>query len=169
MKKGVTIIMLLLLVIACKEKSKNISINKVNDITNNEFLTATIDGVVYSFSDKVKLNSTSEHSHVINGYNKELKTRITLGLNLGEKETGTFGLGNNIVLVYHSNIMFHKKEMYYSWSAKEDITGSSGEIAITKNTDRFLEGTFLFEGIGATKVDRSLKKITEGKFSILKK
>ena len=160
MKKLITITLLLLVVIACK---------KVNESTNNEFLTANIDGVNYSFSDKVNVNSTSELTHIINGYNKKLKTRITLGLNLDKQETGTFELNGNMVLVYHSHIIFKEKRINYLWHAKTSIIGSSATITITKNSDTYIEGTFLFKGVGATKVDTSVKNVTEGKFRVLKK
>jgi len=34
------------------------------------------------------LNGTKELSQILNGYNEELKTRITLGFNLDNPETG---------------------------------------------------------------------------------
>ena len=159
--------LLLLLMIACKEEKRN-SITSENEGKTEAFLSAKIDGVYYSFSDKVKLGSTSEFSNVINGSNRKLEKRITLGFNLDKKTTGTFELSDNVTLVYHSDIMFHEKKLYYNWNAKQSIPDSSGELTITKNTATYLEGTFLFEGVGATKVDRSIKKITEGKFRVLK-
>ena len=133
------------------------------------FLTAKIDGVNYSFNDRVDLNSTAELSHIINGFNKELKTRITLGLNLENKATGTFELGNNMVLVYHSHTIFKENRIYYLWHAKESVKESTGTITITKHSDTYIEGTFLFNGVGSSKIDTSVKKITEGKFRVLKK
>jgi len=151
--------MLLLILIACKGKDNN---------SDKEYVTATIDNVDYLFNDKVELSATSEYSHVINGRNKALGARITLGLNLDENETGAFELDNNIVLVYHANIMLYNKKLYHNWNAKKSFPGSSGKITITKNTATYLEGVFLFEGVGATKIDRSIKKVTKGKFRILK-
>ncbi len=90
MKKLITIAMLFLVVVACKKENKNNSNAKINEATNKPFLTANIDGVDFSFSDKVNVNSTSELTHIINGYNKELKTRITLGVNLDKQTTGIF-------------------------------------------------------------------------------
>lgn len=168
-KKLITFTLLLLLLVACKEDTKNSSSTKENEVTNEAFLTAKVDGVAYSFSDKVKLGSTKELSHVINGSNKKLAKRITLGLNLDKQETGIFGLDNNTVLVYHANIMFHEKEMGYNWNAKESLPSTSGKITITKNNATYLEGTFIFDGVGATKVDESIKKVTDGNFRVLKK
>ncbi len=115
------------------------------------------------------MNSTPELSHIINGKNKESKTRITLGLNLDNNTIGTFELSDNMVLVYHSHITFKEKRMYYIWHAKESVIGSSGTIIIIKNNATYIEGTFLFKGVGNTKIDTSVKKITEGKFRVLKK
>lgn len=117
--------MLLFVVVACKEENSKANLN---ELTNGAFLTANIDGVDYSFSNQVNVNSTSEFSHIINGYNKELKTRITLGVNLDKQTTGTFDLSNNIILVYHTKIMLHEKKTYYNWSAKKSVLGSSGKI-----------------------------------------
>jgi len=171
MKNRIAILILLFVTISCADHKKFTlrDDNKIDQTQNDSFLTANIDGADYSFSDKVNLNSTAALSHIINGYNKELKTRITLGLNLDNQGTGTFELGNNIVLVYHASTIFHEKEIYYIWHAKESVIGSSGTITITKNNDTYIEGTFLFKGVGSTKVDTSVKTVTEGKFRVLKK
>ena len=67
-----------------------------------------------------------------------------------------------MVLVYHWRNVIKGKELYYNWRAKESAVGSSGTITITKNSDTYIEGTFSFNGVGATKV-------TEGKFRVFKK
>ena len=166
MKKIITIVLLLLAVVACKKENNN----RVNESTNKTFLTVKIDGVNHSFSDKVKLGRTSELSHIINAYNSEDKTRITLGLNIKNNTTGTFKLSDHsdMVLVYHSHLIYMEKRMRYLWHAKDDTKGSTGTITITKNNDTYIEGTFTFKGVGATKIDTSVKSFTEGKFRILK-
>lgn len=158
MKKLITIVVLATLIIGC------------NDSKNGTFLTVKIDGVNHSFNDKVSLKSTAEFSHIINGYNSEDKSRITLGLNIKNKSTGTFKLSDHsdMVLVYHSHLIYMGKRMYYIWHAKDDTKGSTGTITITKNNDTYIEGTFTFKGVGSTKIDTSVKKFTEGKFRILK-
>ena len=150
-------------------KNNNKESNNVTQSKKEEFLTAKIDGVAYSFSDRVDLNSTAELSHIINGFNKETKTRITLGLNLDNKTTRAFELKDNIVLVYHAYLIYKEKKVKYIWHTKKSVPSSTGTITITKNNDTYLEGTFLFNGVGGTKIDRSIKKVTEGKFRVLKK
>jgi len=156
----IAIVLFLVTLIPCCNKDKTQK--------SKPFLTAKIDGVNYSFNDKVDLNGTKEISHIINGFNEELKTRIMLGLNLENQKTGTFELKHNTVLVYHSHNIFKGKRIRYIWHAKESVIGSSGTITIIKNTDAYIEGTFSFNGVGAVKVDTSIKKITEGKFKVLK-
>lgn len=162
MRKIVIVIWFLLMVTGCKEDEKS-GTAKVNKITSEEYFSATIEGIAYSFNDKVKLGSSPDLNHVINGSNKELKIRITLGLNLEKQATGTFKLDINIVLVFHSNHSIHGKELGYNWHAKESTPNSKGEITITKNNDTCLEGIFSFEGVGATKLDRSVKKSDQRK------
>lgn len=158
MKKLLVIIFLAIITIGCNESEKT-----------GAFLTAKIDGVAYTFNDKVNLNTTAELSHIVNGYNKELQTRITLGLNLKNQKTGTFELKENMVFVYHSSLIYKGKKTYYTWHAKKSVLGSTGTITITKNNETYMEGTFLFKGVGSTKVDKSVKNITEGKFKVFKK
>ena len=135
--------------------------NDANQLIDDE----TVEAVLIASPDSTHAN----YAEYTIKKGKFLMLEKPLGLNLDDKETGTFELENNMVLVYHADIIFHEQQMYYNWSAKENLPGSSGKITITKNTDTYLEGTFQFEGVGATEVDRSIKKVTEGKFRVLKK
>ncbi len=148
---------------SCNTKSEKLNLNE-----DSYYLTVKINGIKHTFNDKIDLKSTTSLSNIINGYNKEEKTRITLGLNLNNKKTGTFNIEDNITLVYHSKITFKGKPIHYIWHAKKSVLGSLGTITITKNTDAYLEGTFSFKGIGSTKIDSSVKIFTEGKFKIKK-
>ena len=148
---------------SCNNKSEKPNLNK-----DGYYLIVKINGVKHTFNNKMDLKSTTELSNIINGYNKKEKTRITLGLNLNNNETGTFNLNDKITLVYHDKITFKGKSIYYIWHAKKSVLGSSGTITITENTDTYLEGTFSFKGVGSTKMDASIKNFTEGKFKIKK-
>ena len=165
MKKRIIVILLAIVIVGCNNNKKK----GILQPTNKVFLTAKIDGVMYSFNDKVSLNKTSEFSQIINGYNSKDKTRITLGFNLENQFTKSFELSNNIILVYHGQIDFKGKKVYHIWQAKKSEMGSSGKITITKNSDTYLEGTFSFKGVGNSKLHTSVKNITEGKFRVLKK
>lgn len=77
----------LLFFISCNDNKTKSS----NSNSDDSYLTVKIDGVTTLFNDKVSVGRSPELSHVVNGYASD-KTRITLGLNLANKETGTFDL-----------------------------------------------------------------------------
>jgi len=145
------------------EKPQRLSLND-----NGYYFTVNIDGVPHSFNDKMSIKSTVSVSNILNGYNKNDKSRITLGLNLKNNETGTFNLENDITLAYRDKIDFKGKTISYIWHAKKKVLTSSAIITISKNTTTYLEGTFSFTGVGSTKIDTSIKKFTQGKFKIKK-
>ncbi len=156
MKKLITILLLVVTTSSCSDakKSKIAEGNKIDQLQNDSFLTAKIDGADFFVEDPIYFSTLNIITLAALSKDKTEKIRIYINYNKGPA-TYTFGrdISNSDNLVYTSNKAH--------WLAAK--TMGEGTITI-KEEDGSLIGGFSFTGVN--KEDNTMKQITEGKFKV---
>ncbi|TLP74287.1 hypothetical protein [Maribacter sp. ACAM166] len=163
MKKLITFIMLLLIVVACKKDNKNRGKTVENVSTNETYLTAIVDGVDFSVNSKKVLfiafsGQLSRKSGIVgtNADGYEISFMLPNPVTEGSIDTST--KEPKIILSYSESA--NKA----SWTVGNDNNPTSMPFTFTilKNGKNFVEGTFSFTALNIK--DNTRKQITNGKF-----
>lgn len=160
MKKGVTIIIILLMLVACNEKNSD---TKKDKSTNETFLTAKVDGVDFSSNSKKVLfiafsGQLSHKSGIVGTNTKGYEISFMLPNPITEGTFNTDTTDPKVILSYSESA--NKA----SWHVGNDNnpTNMPFTITITKVDETYVEGTFSFTAINIK--DNTMKQITEGEF-----
>lgn len=155
--------MLLLIVVACKEDTKNNSKTVENESTNETFLTAKVDGIDFSANSKkvlfIAFSGQLSHKSGIVGTNSdgyEISFMLPNPIKTGTIDSEM--TDPKIILSYSES------PNKASWHVGNDNnpTNMPFTITITKDGEKYVEGTFSFTALNIK--DSTTKQITDGKF-----
>jgi len=156
MKKHISTLFLIVLILSCADAKKNSPSdgNKKEQISNDTFLSANIDGKTFHIDSPVYFSMQNIITLAAVGNDKVEKIRIYINYTKGPA-TYTFGEG-----ISNSDNMVYTNSKG-DWLAAK--TKGEGTITITEEGG-YLVGVFSFTGVN--KKDNSTIQITEGKFKV---
>ncbi len=156
MKKHITLVLLLVLIVSCSDtkKDKIKDGTKIEQTQNDTFLKATIDGVTFYADAPIYFSAQNIITLAAVSKDKTEKIRIYINYNKGPA-TYTFGEG----ISNSDNMVYTNTKV--DWLAAK--TKGKGAITLTEEGD-YLIGKFSFTGVN--KEDSSTKQITDGEFKV---
>jgi len=156
MKKLISTLFLIVLILSCADAKKNDPDDgsKIEQVSNNTFLSAKIDGRTFHIDSPTYFSMQNIITLAAVGNDKVQKIRIYINYTKGPG-TYTFGEG-----ISNSDNMVYTNSKG-DWLAAK--TKGEGTITITEEGG-YLMSTFSFTGVNEE--DNSTRQITEGKFKV---